>query len=128
MTPYDYQNEPGVQDATYQDFVAPLLLGLGLGPKLLSGGASTVARSMTAVAPAIEKATEESSPNATTAEDILTKFLDKAQEIGDFARVFKYKALRSAMEQTQMPANEVFEKILKIHADTNPIATGLSKG
>jgi hypothetical protein len=115
MNPNDYsKGEPGIQDATFQDFVAPLLLGLGVAPKLASMNAPAIARGLS-VAPAIEKTVENRGMSWDRVEELLTKFLNSAQEMGDFARVFKYKALRSMMEQNQMAPNEVLSKIQKIH-------------
>lgn len=124
--PYNYQSEPGIEDATYQDFVAPLVMGLGVGSRLLSK-APAMAETFAPAATAAGKASEPFRMDRATAESMLARFADKAQEIGDFARVLKYKALRSAMEQSQMSAADILDKIMKIHADVNPIASGLNK-
>lgn len=130
--PEDVVNERGVSDATFQDFIAPMLAGLGVGKVLFSGGPAivegltpTVGRTLAAAGAAGEEAVANRVPIITTVADILNKFQDKAQEIGDFARVFKYKALKAALEQSQLSPDEVLNAIQRIHADTNPIAQGL---
>jgi len=129
--PEDVVNERGVSDATFQDFVAPMLAGLGIGKAAMSAGPAivrgltpTVGRTLATVGAAGKEAIARRAPVIATIEELLVKFQDKAQEIGDFSRVFKYKALKSALEQSQLSPNEVLMMIQKIHAD-NPIAQGL---
>lgn len=133
--PDDVVNEPGVSDATFQDFIGPMLLGLGVGKTALSSGpaiarglTSTAGRVATASAPMVGRAmraVQEAVPNFNTMEERLQYWADKAQSIGDFPRMNMYKFLQTAMEQSQMTPEEVISAIQKIHADTNPIIQGL---
>ena len=132
-SPYDYQNEPGVTDATFQDFIAPLLAGLGIGKvassigsKALPSAASAVKGAM-ASAPAVPMVSKiepmiKAAPLKTVremgmpeAEAMLDKFMTGAQKIGDYARVLRYKALRAALEQEQLSPDEVVDSVIKLH-------------
>lgn len=136
--PDDVINEPGVSDATYQDFVAPMLMGLGVGkaaltegPAIARGLTSTAGRTAMAAAPLVRRAAtavQEAIPNFNTMEERLAYWADKAQSIGDFSRMNLYKFLKTALEQSQMSPEEVISAIQKIHADSNPIVQGLTKG
>jgi len=136
--PDDVINEPGVSDATFQDFVAPMLMGLGVGkaalsegPAIVKGLTSTAGRVGAASAPVIRRAAtamQEAIPNFNTMEERLAYWADKAQSIGDFSRMNLYKFLKTALEQSQMSPEEVISAIQKIHSDINPIVQGLSKG
>jgi len=112
----DWRNEKGVSDATYQDFVAPLVAGLGAIPRLAS-----FAKSAPAIASGLKGAKDKikdfSIPEQKL-EDLIAFFQNKAQEIGDFPRVFKYKALRTALQQSQLSDNEIINTLNRIHADT----------
>lgn len=111
----DWKNEKGVQDATYQDFVAPIVAGLGVVPRLASlvRGAPAIASGLKAA----NQAKEDAPMAEQKLEDLVMFFKDKAQEIGDFPRVFKYKALLTEMQEKQLKDYDVLNILNKIHAD-----------
>jgi hypothetical protein len=113
-SPYNFQAEPGVTDATYQDFVAPILAGLGVG-KAVSAGVKALPGTVNAVRAAIVSSPVVQELSRPEVEAQIERFLSSAQKIGDYARVFKYKALKTAMEQKQLDPDEVFDLLMKIH-------------
>jgi len=129
----DWRNEKGVQDASFQDFVAPLLAGLGGVPRgiaavkgLLSASskAPAIASGLGAAAPKIDKLVPEFEGvggSGTTSRDTIAKVLmnwaDSAQQMGDVARMKAYKRLQLALDQSQISPDDVMDFAVKIHAD-----------
>jgi hypothetical protein len=111
----DWKNEKGAQDATYQDFVAPIVAGLGAVPRIAS-----LVRGAPAIASGL-KAADQEKENIPMAEqkleDLVMFFKDKAQEIGDFPRLLKYKGLLTEMQEKQLSDHEVINLLNRIHAD-----------
>ena len=114
----DWKNEKGIQDASYQDFVAPLVAGIGGIPRImaLTSKAPAIVAGL-ATAPKVQEGTKDLNIDMSTVEDMLMKWRDLAQKIGDFPRVFKYKALQSALGEEQFSPSQVLDMMLKIHAD-----------
>jgi hypothetical protein len=121
-----WKTEKGVEDASYQDFVAPLLSGLGGIPRLIAVAtqAPAIASGLGAVAPTIQKLTPEFEDVGGTGSssregimDLLAKWTDSAQQIGDEARMKIYQQLRLALDQSQISPDEVMDYAVRVHSD-----------
>jgi hypothetical protein len=130
-----WKNEPGVQDATYQDFVAPMVAGLGGIPRIVAAAkaalsaAPAISAGLGTAVPVVKRMTEANvdlgdvggseASSIDSISKILTNWADIAQQAGDFARMNAYKMLQSALTQFQISPDQIMKKAWLIHADPN---------
>jgi hypothetical protein len=134
MEPYDYQSEPGVTDATYQDFVAPLLAGLGVG-KAFSVGTKMIPKATPAIQAGLAskplwknvdsdmpkwmlKYAEEVPATVRTMRDIadkkLSQVINVAYNIGDWAKLKTYRFMKQALDNSQLSDAEIDDLLYQI--------------
>lgn len=113
----DWRNEPGVQDTSYQDFVAPLLAGLGGVPRIAGALASKAPAIASGLGAGAAAASDDVSSSEEDAIRFINRFADAAQKIGDWPRTFQYKALRTALSEGTISPDEVFGRLLQLNAN-----------
>jgi hypothetical protein len=126
-SPYNFQKEPGVTDATYQDFIAPLLAGLGVG-KVISAGARSVPIATKAIQAGLatkpiwsnvdekmpawmqqyaDEIPAVASSYADKASRVLSGIINRAYNIGDWANLKTYRLLQNTLNNSPLSDDEV---------------------
>jgi hypothetical protein len=131
---YDYQSEPGVTDATYQDFIAPLLAGLGVG-KAVSASSRVIPKAATSIQAGLAskplwknvdsdmpkwmaKYAEELPVAVNTMRDIankkLSQLINMSYNIGDWAKLKTYRFMKQALDNSQLSDAEIDDLLYQI--------------
>ena len=122
----DWKNEKGAEDATYQDFVAPIVAGIGGIPRLIAAvtkapaiasGLSTASTKIDKLIPDFEDVGGSETSSREGIINVLSKWADSAQQMGDMARMKIYKELQLALDQSQISPDEVMDYAVRVHAD-----------